>query len=357
MPVAISVIMPVYKAASYLRAAAASVLGQTFSDLELILVVDGSPDDSSTIADAIAREDTRVQVLHNAQNTGAGKARNAGMALAKGEYITFVDADDEIDLTLYATVMQRLTASGADCAVWGLTEQYFDKNGELLRENTLLPQDKDLLTPEAVRCSILELEQVTLFGYQWNHLYRRSIIEQQGIRFEPMVLYEDFFFNLKFIRHACSQSQLAIAGYRYAKRPAGSITTRFVPEYFDLSVARVESLANACREWGLLDPKSSDILGRIFLRYSLSALARNCDARSGLDRAGRKAFVTRLAAHPLFQAFGRQARPTEYTLRVLRFGLDHDMNALVRLLGRLIYLVKREFVDLYARRTQIKRNS
>ena len=74
MPVAISVIMPVYKAASYLRAAAASVLGQTFSDLELILVVDGSPDDSSTIADAIAREDSRVQVLHNAQNIGDRKS-------------------------------------------------------------------------------------------------------------------------------------------------------------------------------------------------------------------------------------------------------------------------------------------
>ena len=92
----ISVIVPVYKVERYLRRCVQSILNQTHSNLEVILVDDGSPDGSGALCDEFAKQDSRVQVIHK-DNGGLSDARNAGLSIARGEYVTFVDSDDWID--------------------------------------------------------------------------------------------------------------------------------------------------------------------------------------------------------------------------------------------------------------------
>ena len=91
----ISVIVPVYKVETYLPTCVDSILSQTFSDFELILVDDGSPDACGAMCDGYAREDSRIRVIHQ-KNGGLSAARNTGLDIAKGEYVTFVDSDDVI---------------------------------------------------------------------------------------------------------------------------------------------------------------------------------------------------------------------------------------------------------------------
>ncbi len=110
----ISVIVPVYKAEAYLERCVYSILGQSFQDLELILVDDGSPDNCPALCDRFAREDGRVRVLHQL-NAGVAVARNAGLSLSCGEYVTFVDSDDYIDLHMYESML--VTARQYDCDV------------------------------------------------------------------------------------------------------------------------------------------------------------------------------------------------------------------------------------------------
>ncbi len=103
----ISVIVPVYKAEKYIRRCVESILNQTISDLELILVDDGSPDNSGSICDEYAEKDSRVKVIHK-ENGGAASARNAGIKNATGEYLGFCDADDCLDLNMYETLLNAM---------------------------------------------------------------------------------------------------------------------------------------------------------------------------------------------------------------------------------------------------------
>lgn len=106
----ISVIVPVYNVEKYLRRCIDSILAQTFSDFELLLIDDGSKDRSGDICDEYALKDQRIKVFHNS-NQGASAARNFGLSKAKGEYVSFIDSDDWMESTYYEDFLERMTSS------------------------------------------------------------------------------------------------------------------------------------------------------------------------------------------------------------------------------------------------------
>lgn len=122
MPV-LSIIMPVYKVEAYLREAVNSVLGQTFTDWELILVDDGSPDGCPAICDEFAAKDVRVKVLH-LRNGGQARARNEALKIVRGKYVGFVDSDDWIDARMYELLVGEAEATGADMALGSYVQEY-----------------------------------------------------------------------------------------------------------------------------------------------------------------------------------------------------------------------------------------
>ena len=121
----LSVIVPVYNAEAYLRKCISSILQQTYSDLEVILVNDGSIDSSGKIAQEIADEDDRVKVI-NQINQGVSSARNTGLRIAAGRYVGFVDADDWIEPTMYETLINGIIDCQADLACCGYQTLYVD---------------------------------------------------------------------------------------------------------------------------------------------------------------------------------------------------------------------------------------
>ncbi|MDO4935200.1 MAG: glycosyltransferase [Phascolarctobacterium sp.] len=125
----ISVIIPVYKAEKYLQRCVDSVLNQTYQDLEIILVDDGSPDKCPKICDEYAQKDKRVKVIHQ-QNQGQACARNVAMQVAAGEYLTFLDSDDWLDLDTYEHVINRVKVTGADVMMFNFVEEYGNKQRE-----------------------------------------------------------------------------------------------------------------------------------------------------------------------------------------------------------------------------------
>ncbi|GMO37902.1 MAG: hypothetical protein Ta2B_17610 [Termitinemataceae bacterium] len=118
MPV-ISVIIPVYNVEHYLRRCLDSVLAQTFTDFECILIDDGSPDKSPAICDEYAKKDSRFVVIHQA-NAGVSAARNAGLDIAQGEWITFVDSDDWIEPDMLRVLYQNAVKHQSDVSVCGV---------------------------------------------------------------------------------------------------------------------------------------------------------------------------------------------------------------------------------------------
>ncbi len=121
----ISVIVPVYKAEKYLKRCVESILNQTYRNLELILVDDGSPDQSPALCDKIAAKDSRVTVIHQ-ENAGVAAARNAGLDSATGEYITFVDSDDYVDPEMYEAMMKHALEDNCDLVLCDCLKEFPD---------------------------------------------------------------------------------------------------------------------------------------------------------------------------------------------------------------------------------------
>lgn len=118
----LSVIVPVYNTEKYLRECIDSILAQTFTDFELILVDDGSTDGSGTICDEYAKQDERIQVIHQ-ENGGVTRARKNGAAVSKGDYVTYVDSDDWIDLDSYCNMMSHIEKHYADIGIFAITRE------------------------------------------------------------------------------------------------------------------------------------------------------------------------------------------------------------------------------------------
>ena len=122
----ISVIVPVYKVEKYIHRCVDSILGQTFSDIQVILVDDGSPDTCGDICEEYARRDSRVRVIHK-ENGGLSDARNAGIPQADGKYIIFIDSDDFIEMDMLEYLYSNIRNANADMATCGCFDVYSDR--------------------------------------------------------------------------------------------------------------------------------------------------------------------------------------------------------------------------------------
>lgn len=349
---AFSIVMPVYNTVKYLRVAVEAVRAQTFADWQLILVDDGSTDGSGELCDALAQEDARIQVLHQA-NAGASAARNVGMDAATGEYLLFLDSDDEVETDLLAHVQG---APRADVVVWGLFDEYLDAQEQCFKQVAHVPAAGYCETVQAVRGALIDLERDTLLGYIWNKCYRLDQVRQSGVRFENRLITEDIFFNLRLCGAWESMVLLPKAALHYHHRSAhASITSRFVPDYFEQSRERVEEILSLYDGWNMTDDHVLAVLGSIYARYTFSAIERLLDPRANADAKVRRAFLKERfneQSDPLFARVIDHAAPNGLISRVMAAALKTRNATLCLLIGGCIRFARVKLPGLFTRLRQ-----
>ena len=189
MPV-ISVIIPVYKAEKHLDDCMASVVAQTFTDMEILLVDDGSPDRCPELCDQWAERDPRVRVLHR-ENRGAAAARNAGIDAATGQFLAFVDADDRLWPDALQRAYDAQQANHADLVMYNL--RYVDENGEPLAQPDFSGMPDEILNEAGVWERYFSAgERCIYYVVVWNKLYKASLF--RTLRFPEGKRYEDQFY-------------------------------------------------------------------------------------------------------------------------------------------------------------------
>lgn len=209
--VQISVIIPVYNTESYLDACLSSVVRQTHSNLQIILIDDGSTDGSGANCDRWAETDERIQVIHQ-KNAGVSAARNAGLAAASGELIAFLDSDDTLPQDAYARL---LNAMGSADLVMGKTRNMAE-DGMLLACDDLAD-----ITPQrdAFLLELFEEQHGCYLGHLFDKLIRREILEQHQIRFDPAIrMNEDRLFLTEYLVHCGGISLSDAVVYHYRQR-------------------------------------------------------------------------------------------------------------------------------------------
>ena len=185
----ISIIVPVYNVEQYLERCMTSILNQTYKKLEIILVDDGATDNSSKMCDEYARLDNRVKVIHKA-NGGLSDARNAGIEIATGEYIGYVDSDDWIEPDMYERMYNACIENDAQLAVCRYASEYKDKT-VLGGKNTVVPLNRD----ELLKIYISGHDEYIIYNSVWSKLFKRELVE--GVQFPKGRNSEDIMYTTK----------------------------------------------------------------------------------------------------------------------------------------------------------------
>ncbi len=218
----ISVIVPVYKVEAYLDQCVQSLVNQTYKDLEIILVDDGSPDNCPAMCDAWAAKDSRIKVIHK-KNGGLSDARNAGMAVAKGEYMAFVDSDDWVDTEMYEALLSRLEETDSDVASCGIL-RIWDENGDRKR----IEQGTGDHVLEQIPAMQALIRGSLLVMTVWNKLYRTSLI--RDISFPVGKIHEDEYWSWQAVSRVRRVATLEREFYCYRQRQ-GSIMAESAIKY------------------------------------------------------------------------------------------------------------------------------
>ncbi len=225
----ISIIIPVYKVEKYLPRCIDSVLNQSYTNLEIILVDDGSPDNCPEICDDYWRKDTRIRVLHK-ENGGLSDARNCGIEAARGKYIGFVDSDDYIHQDMYMELWKSLQREEADIAVCGIRKVYGEEAVvEMPGENTVTV----CTGREAVK-NIFDAKLYLPSVVAWNKLYKRELF--RDVRYPAGKIHEDEFTTYKLFHAGTKVVYISGKYYYYYQRDdsiMGRRKVKFSPDILE----------------------------------------------------------------------------------------------------------------------------
>lgn len=249
----ISVIIPVYKVEKYVEKCIQSVINQTYENLQIILVDDGSPDNCGKICDEYAKKDHRIEVIHKS-NGGLSDARNKGLEIAKGEYIGFVDSDDYIEADMYEVLYNLLKQYNADVSICNF---YTVSQGKISIKNA------ENGIKEYNRIEILKeiLLDKNIQSYAWNKLYKKELFDE--IKYPIGKKYEDIGTTF-FLLEKCNK--VVVTGkseYYYINRQdsiVNNVTESTITDYIELIIQRYDYIEENIKE---LSSYNKDYLKRI----------------------------------------------------------------------------------------------
>ncbi len=343
----ISIVMPVYNVEKYIEKSIQSVLAQTFTDFELLLVDDCSPDESGKICDAFAKMDKRIKVVHLEKNSGVAVARNTVMIPACGEYLCFLDSDDYFDSNMLEVLADSVKKNPAQAVIFGMVEEYHNDNGLLKGTKTITCDEKIIRNQSELREEILKLEAKDLYGYPCNKMYNVAYLKETKAVFPRMRFNEDIIFNIDFFMNAESCNLLSFAPYHYVKH-TGSTTGNFIPTYYKDIMVKIDRLYSQLEHWDMLSEKNLEFLALRYTRYLFSALERNCDKRSKMSHKNRKQFFKEALETDRYQKLSNYMKGDGYIGTLAK--MLHTKNSFLCLgVARIIYIVKRYLPKLFAK--------
>lgn len=268
----ISIIIPVYNSIDYLEQSLERVINQTYSNLEIILVDDGSTDGSDRLCDAFSAKDDRISVIHKT-NEGAARSRNAGFEKSTGGYVVFLDSDDIFELNMIETAYENIIRNNAEVCVWSY--RTYDLNSSDISNhsigNRLVMHDE------------LNVDELRLASWApWNKMISRELIEAKNIRFQDIPNANDAFFANAVILEASRIVFINDCLITYVEGKKGSITEKRILEK-DYTIFAVEKIIKYLNEMNI-NPEDKwrftnyliDILARMFLDGNMS---ENCKTR------------------------------------------------------------------------------
>lgn len=273
----VSIIVPIYNVEKYLNRCLNTIINQTYSNLEIILVDDGSPDNCPIICDEWAKKDKRIKVIHKL-NQGLGMARNSGLKIATGEYVLFIDSDDYIDLTTVDKCLNNILKHNSQIVIYGINK--VDENGKVYcvetpSNNKRYYYGDEIISevlPHLIADPLYKKNKWTIGLCAWNCMYSKKLLDDNKFQFvsEREIISEDFYSIIELYKNVRRVSILNHALYYYCENPT-SLTKKFDKNRLNRINDFFIKIENNCKKIGynnniidvLVYPYLSNVIGAL----------------------------------------------------------------------------------------------
>ena len=283
----LSIIVPVYNAEKFIDRCMRSIYAQTFKDYEIILVNDGSKDNSAKICKKYAEKDDRV-IFIDKENGGAGSARNAGIEKASGEYLAFPDVDDWFEPDMYEELYKKAKSGDFDMVFSGVNN-YTNFKWELKYRSTETCGDKEYFNKEDCRKNVMEFfPTTTIFDVPWNKLYKREVAIKNNVRFADTRRCQDAMFNIDFYNASDKIASVDKAFYNYIENTQEAVDRKFPKNYIDIVVIYCSHLKEILTGWNMYNGHIRTHYDTTFVLGVYSAINMFDNPKWGLNKKEKK---------------------------------------------------------------------
>lgn len=331
----VSIIVPNYNGAKYLDACINCLVAQTYKNIEVIIVDDGSTDNTPALCDEYAEKYDFIKVIHKA-NGGLSAARNSGFDASAGEYVYFYDVDDTISPTLIEDNVRLAIDNDADIVMFCFW--YYDEANDVLKDNDM----KDIFIggqDEFFHKKLCEIIKNEVFNAPWNKFIKKSLMTDNNIRFNTdYPIYEDINFAADILPAARKIVINNKMYYKYFVRSSGTLITRFFPNLFDSVSNYYKNILNYCNRFDNNEEQIKN-LSILYVRLILNHI-KQIALKNDLSKAYKKALIKRFCDHEQF-IYAINCCESEYSgkksymLRLIKNKHISSIIMLYKILGKL----------------------
>lgn len=294
--ISISVLMPVYNSEKFLEETVQAVINQSYTNWELILVDDGSTDNSKKLCDELRKKENRIKFIDK-KNTGVSDTRNVALKNAKGQYVVFVDSDDLIHKDYLKLLVNSMNKYNTDLSVCNFIERKISNTGKVEDINREFCP-KEVIEMAEMKGYIMDFGNSGLLNPLWNKIYKNQIIKENNITFDEKVeTGEDFIFNLQYFRKTKKISFIKEKLYYYIRRNNNSITYKYIENMYEKGLEIHSLLESFLEDMNFYNKENAYVLYGNHLTGVFSAFLNlyhdHCKLTSKEKRAYIKKIISR----------------------------------------------------------------
>lgn len=290
----ISVVVPVHNCEKTVEKAVSSILLGTYKNFEILLINNGSTDESLAVCQRLVSIDDRVVLFDTGDKSGAGLARNVGIEKSRGEYIYFLDSDDECEHDILSKFIEVFETTKVDVVICG--HSTFAEGTDFVDHHML---DATTLFGDEYKKFVAEKLPDGTIGFLWNKLYKADIIKNNNLRFRELSRLEDGFFNIEYFSRCNSLSTISDELYKYRLSTSEQVIQKHDMNYYDLYVELIDKTKELRENFGTLDA-SKEIMYGLCLDEFGTCVENAFLSDWGRDKKIRYEFLDRIRNSEIF---------------------------------------------------------
>ena len=344
----ISIIIAVYNGEKYIKKAIESILNQTLKEIEVIVIDDNSKDNTIKIIENIIKKDLRIKLIKLDENKGPGNARNIGIEISKGKYITFCDADDWIEKEMLFSMVKLLEKDNMDAILCGYSQDTL-KNNKVVNQKKVIMPKKIILENKNIIKNIPYIDYYKIFSFVCSKVYKVEILKKNKIKFNNKKFGEDYDFNLECFKNINSLIIENKAYYHYIKdRNEISLTERKIPNFFENINERFNDMVNLLKEKNIYNEEQKRIISILFIKHMMACVIRTYSDES-FNFSKRYKYIKQMLLNPLSLELYKYADGNNFKEKIYCSIYKKQNILLMMLFNGIIYFLQKNLNTIFQR--------